>query len=362
MAIDGLDELNSGVSDDINDVDIVDDNDQIDGTNESNDQEDQAPGNPDAPVVEQDRPEEISNLSGIEQYLSQFSIEGGMIDFQDGTRAHFNDLDAAKQVDVLSKLHNASTQTVEDKYGLDEEEIGLINYIREQGKPIDTIIDELAQQRAQTYIMSQQVASADVNSMNEDQIYTSFLLKSNPKATPDQLEQDLATAKQMSNFNNIVANLKSGMLKEHEAQVLNQRDEGTRELYAEIEDQRKQVVDIVGKMESIDGLSINDGIKNDVLDLILNVDDDGDSLFMTEVFSDPEKLFRAAFWYKNGTDIISAREAYWKKEKSAAYKRGLSEGQLGKRSFSSSDVRPQNATTPSQMDSEEIQSFDDLYS
>ena len=312
------------------------------------------------PDHEEPTPENTGNLSGIEQYLAQFNIEGGMIDFQDGSRAHFGELDANKQLEVLTRLHEASTQSIEEKFGLDEEEIGLINYIRQQGKSVDEIIDDLAQQRAQTYLMSQEIANADVNSMNEDQIYTAFLLRSNPQATPDQLEKDLATAKQMSNFNNIVSNLKSEMLKDHESRVLNQREESNKALYSEIESQRKQVVDVVSKLDTIDGLSINDGIKNDVLDLILNVDDDGDSQFMTEVFSDPTKLFRAAFWYKNGTDIVSAREAYWKKEKSAAYKRGLLEGQTGKKTFVSTDATGKG-TTPRHIDPEEVGSFDDLY-
>jgi hypothetical protein len=312
------------------------------------------------PVTEE-KPEDTSKLSGIEQYLAQFNIEGGMIDFQDGTRAHFNELDADKQLDVLSKLHSSTAQGVEEKYGLDEEEIGLINYMRQQEGTIDEVIDRLAQQRAQTYIMSQNVASADVKAMNADEVYTAFLLKSNPEATTEQLEQDLETAKKMSNFNNIVTSLKSEMLKEQTAQIEQRKHASTQELYAEIEDQRKQVVSAVSKIDSIDGLTINDGIKNDVLDLILNVDDDGDSLFMTEVFSNPEKLFRAAFWYKNATDILDARETYWKKEKSAAYKRGLAEAQSGRKSFNAEDVVGSNKTTPHHSEPNEMVSFDDLY-
>ena len=365
MAIDGLDELNSNVPNDVSidslENDYQDDNNQGDSISTEPINTEPIDGIEPLGAQEDHKPEDVTNLSGIEQYLAQFNIEGGMIDFQDGTRAHFSELDATKQLDVLSKLHSTTAQSVEDKYGLDEDEVGLINYIRQQGKTVEEIIDDLAQQRAQTYLMSQEIANADVNSMNSDQIYTSFLLRSNPQATPDQLEKDLATAKQMSNFENIVVNLKSEMLKSHETQVLNQREASTRELYTEIESQRKQVVDVVSKIDTIDGLSINDGIKNDVLDLILNVDDDGDSLFMTDVFSDPNKLFKAAFWYKNGSDIIGAREAFWKKEKSSAYKRGLLEGQTGKKSFTSEDVDGKKETTPRHIDTEDVVSFDDLY-
>ena len=301
------------------------------------------------------------NLSGIEQYLAQFNIEGGMIDFEDGSRIHFNELDAAKQLNVLSKLHSSITQDIESKFGLDEDEIGLINYMRQQEGTIDEIINRLAQQRAQTYITSQEVLNTNVKDMDADAIYTAFLLKSNPTATVEQLEEDLTVAKKMSNFDNIVSNLKAGMLRDQEIKISQQSQANSQALYDEIETQRKQVVDTVSKLDSIDGLSINDGIKNDVLDLILNVDDDGDSLFMTEVFSDPNKLFKAAFWYKNGADIISSREEYWKKEKSAAYKRGQTDAQTGKKSFSSTDVNDKNKTTPHYNEPQETVSFDDLY-
>ena len=304
---------------------------------------------------------DTKNLSGIEQYLSKFDIEGGVIDFKDGSRTHFNDLESDKQVEVLSKLHESSTTAVEDKFGLDEDEIGLINYMRQQEGSIDDVINNLALQRAQTYISSQQVKDMDVNKMQDDEVYTSFLLRSNKDITTEQLEKDLETAKKMSNYGNIVTSIKQRMVQDQESELSHQKQEEQNNMAGEIEDQRKQVVDSVSKMDSIDGLSINDGIKNDVLDLILNVDDDGDSLFMTDVFSDPQKLFRAAFWYKNGSDIMNTREDYWKKEKSAAYKRGLKDADLRKKTFSASEVEDRNRTTLHHGDPSETISFDDLY-
>ncbi len=284
-----------------------------------------------------------------------------MIDFKDGERKHFDDLEADKQLDVLSKLHESATQDVESKYGLDEAEINLLNYVRQEEGTIDEIIDRMAQQRAQTYITSQEVKNANIENMDSDAVYTSFLIKSNPEATTEQLEKDLAKAKEMSTYENTVGSLKEGMVKEQEAQVAQRNQASVDEMTQEIESQRTEVVAAVSKMEEVDGLAINDGIKNDVLDLILDVDDDGDSRFMTEVFSSPDKLFKAAFWYKNGTDIISAREEYWKKEKSAAYKRGQSDAKTGKVSFSSSDVKDQNKTTPHYDDPGETISFDDIH-
>jgi hypothetical protein len=164
----------------------------------------------------------------------------------------------------------------------------------------------------------------------------------------------------MANYDKVVENIKKNMIKEQEQKIEQQQQKTQQEMLTEIEDQRKQVVAAVSKMDSVDGLSINDGIKNDVLDLILNVDEDGDSLFMTEVFSDPEKLFKAAFWYKNGVDIMSAREEYWKKEKSAAFKRGQQDASKGKRTFSAKEVKDKNKTTPHYSEPDDIISFDDI--
>jgi len=303
---------------------------------------------------------ETSDLTGIEQYLSKFDIEGGMISFEDGTKTHFTEMEPDKQVEILSQLHDSSSADIEDKYGLDESEIGIINYLRENDTTIDEVIDKMASQRAQTYIMSQQVQEMDVAKMDDDSIYTSFLLKSNPEATADQLEKDLAKAKEMSNYNAIVTNIRSTVSKEREDFISKKEQEDYQVMSNEIEDQRKQVVDTVTSLKDIDGLSLDDNIKNDVLDLILNVDDDGDSLFMTKVFSDPKELFKAAFWYKNGADITTAREDYWKKEKSAAYKRGLEDSKYGRKTFSSTDAH-ENKTTPHYGDMSELSSLDELY-
>ena len=82
-------------------------------------------------------------------------------------------------------------------------------------------------------------------------------------------------------------------------------------------------------MTDVNGIELNDGTKNGILDHILEVNDHGDSLFMEEVFSKPDTLFKAAFWFYNGPEIMKQRDEYWKKEKSAAYKRGR-ESAMGK--------------------------------
>jgi hypothetical protein len=307
-----------------------------------------------------DAGEGTENLSGIEKYLAKFGIEGGMIQFEDGDQKHFTELDQDKQAEILETLDTMARPDIEEQYGLDEDEVGLINYLRETGMSIEQAIDQMAAQRAQAYITAQQAQTINVDEMDDDTVYASYLLQKNPEMDAEALEKELEAAKKLSNYTSWVEDLRNDIKEAQQMMTHEQQEQARKQMMDEIEEQRQEVVSAVSKMGELDGLKINDGIKNDVLDLILNVDEDGDSLFMTQVFSDPNELFRAAFWYKNGADIIRAREEFWKKEKSAAYKRGLDDAKKGKKTFTSSDLK-QNKTTPYLGESDEPVSLDELY-
>jgi len=379
MEIEGLDDLNTSIDpvEDPKDVDPPAGGDG--GTEPPTDPEPPQPGAQDPPAGgEGDDPEGgeggeggepkegdepgsgTENLTGIELYLSQFGIDGGMIQFEDGESKHFNDLDKDKQAEILASLKDMTTPGIEEKYGLDEDEIGLINYLRQTGSSIEEVVDQMAQQRAQAYIMQQQVQTVDVEQMDDDTVYASFLLQNNPEATVEQIDKDLATAKKQSNFKNIVNGLRKEIKESQIMMAQEQELQARQQTLQELEEQRQEVVQTIAPLKDIDGLKLNDGLKNDVLDLILNVDEDGDSMFMSHVFSDPHELFRAAFWYKNGADIIRSREEFWKKEKSAAYKRGVEDAKKGKKTFTASDLK-ENKTTPYLGASDDTVSLDELY-
>ena len=284
-------------------------------------------GNPIEPTKDPDGT--TDDLSGIERYLAQFDIEGGMIQFEDGTSQHFDELDPEKQSEILSQLHSQQATSVEDKYGLDEGEISLINYIRENKTTAKDMINDLANERVQAILAAQSMGGEDYDKMPDDSVYMNFLKKSNPEATPEQLEEDLEAAKKQSNYKNVVESVRGQFKTEQQAENARAEQEESQRQAALIDEQRQQVLDTVVNMTDVNGIELNDGTKNGILDHILEVNDHGDSLFMEEVFSKPDTLFKAAFWFYNGPEIMKQRDEYWKKEKSAAYKRGR-ESAMGK--------------------------------
>lgn len=307
---------------------------------------------------EPEEPPEGAELNGIEQYLSQFGIEGGMIEFDDGEKVHFSELDDDKKAEVLTTLHSMVQPELEKAYGLDENEVAVVNYLRQNNLTFDELVNQIAAEVEQAYAMQYETQSVDIDQVDDDTVYKSYILQKNPEIKEEDLQKELDKAKELSTYTDFIKDLREDFKQAQQQMAYNQQAQTQQQMLEEIEQQRQEVVQAVAQMPDVDGLKINDGIKNNVLDLILNVDEDGDSLFMTEVFSDPQELFRAAFWYQNGADIIKAREDFWKKEKSAAYKRGLEDAKKGKRTFSTSTT--DNRTTPYFGDSDEIISLDDL--
>lgn len=306
---------------------------------------------PDADPKKTDDPAktDTADQSGIEQYLSQFDIEGGMISFEDGTSKHFDELEAAKQAEVLQQLHGNQTTSVEDRYGLVEDEIGLLNYLRENKLSVQEMVETMATERVQTLMAVQQSNNTDYDTMSDEAVYSKFLQEANSEDTPEQIETKLQEAKGLSTFSNVTAALRNQYKTVQTTTAKAATDASIKENADVLESQRKTVVEAVRSINDIAGVELNDNIKNSVLDRVLEVDSKGESLFMGEVFADPTKLFKAAFWYYYGDGVSKQRDEYWKKEKSAAYKRGKSDA-LGTSqpgiSFTSGKNKPVSPVVP----------------
>jgi hypothetical protein len=316
-------------------------------------------GNEDDDPDEKDKDASTKDtMSGIERYLSRYDIEGGMIKFDDGTEKHFNDLDAGKQEEILETLHGSVARSVEEKYGLDETEVGLINYLRTNNLTFDEVVEARVSER----LSKLSTETVDLSGMADDDIYKMYMKKTvGDGASESDIEADLEVAKSQSTFKALAQSMRAQLKRDAEAAVeaaaalAREKDAGR------IEEDRRTIIQAVTPLKVIAGVELTNNLKNEVLDKVLNVTDDGDSLFQDEILSDPTKLFSAAFWYYNGESLLEQRDNYWKKEKSAAYKRGR-ESVLGKSSspisFTSNEAKPSGRKTTRD---EDIMDLDELH-
>jgi hypothetical protein len=119
----------------------------------------------------------------IEQFLSQYGVLGGMIQFEDGEAKHFDELSEVEKFNVLKDLSITTAPDIAEQYGLDDAEIDLINWAREQNKPIQESIEELAQARAAQLLALNNANSTDFTSMDDDAITMRWLKGNDPEAT-----------------------------------------------------------------------------------------------------------------------------------------------------------------------------------
>ena len=129
--------------------------------------EPEKPDNADV-VPDATKDENEIKMTGLEQYLSQFDIEGGMISFEDGSATHFAELGGEKQMEILNQLHNTQASSVESKYGLDENEIGLINYLRTNKLTVEDMIENMAEDRVKTLQAVREVETKNYREISDE--------------------------------------------------------------------------------------------------------------------------------------------------------------------------------------------------
>ena len=262
---------------------------------------------------------------GLERYLAEYGIEGGMIQFEDGEKAHINDLTPEEQHVVLASLAKNTRPTIEQQNDLNEDEIGFLNMARESGKPIADVIAEIANQQVDRIRTFEESQNIDWDQMSEDAIYLSFLRDKNPDLSDEDLQQDLDKARETRTYGTVVAGIREDFKAAQERGHQLQATEINKQFDQEIELDRKLIVESISDIQDVAGFGINDDQKNILLGDMLELNDSGDSLLLEQIFSNPQSILEAAWFRKYGKDSINQLESYYKQEISKAYDRGKNE-------------------------------------
>jgi hypothetical protein len=264
-------------------------------------------------------------ITGIEKFLSQHGIIGGIIEFEDGTKKHYNDLDQDEQFNVLKSIAQDSKSSVEQEYDLDPEEISLLNYIREQNKPVSEVIQDLVQEQLKVMNSINSSFNEDYNAMDSDTIYLKWLKDADPEATTEDLKEALDAAKKLKTFEKTTESLRKGFIQEQDRVIELEESRLEKERLKELEADRETIVNEVENIKHVAGWEVSDDQKNDILGDLLEVNSHGDSLFMEQVFSNPKILFEVAWFKKFGESHFEEMASYYKNQISEAYKKGKSD-------------------------------------
>jgi hypothetical protein len=184
-------------------------------------------------------------------------------------------------------------------------------------------------ERVESILAMRESTSEDFNEMPDDAIYMRWLLQNNPTSTEEDLEHDLEAAKKAKSYLAQVSNIRTGMIKTQEAAIAQKNAEARNKSFQELEQDRAEIVGVVKNMTDVAGYELDDAIKNDILQDILEVNSAGDSIFLEKTFSDPAVLFKTAWLSKYGEDYINQLSDYYKQRITEAYRRGVEETKNG---------------------------------
>jgi hypothetical protein len=143
----------------------------------------------------EDESDEENSASGIDQFLAQHGIVGGMITFEgeEGEKSetkHFNELTSEEQFNILHDLTDNSGEENQDiSKVLDEDEIGLVSWIREQGTSVEDAIDKLATERFDQ--LKNFESGQNYEDMPSEAIVGKWLKDTNPEASDEDLIDEL---------------------------------------------------------------------------------------------------------------------------------------------------------------------------
>ena len=280
-----------------------------------------------------DDDEDEPAASGIDQFLAQHGIVGGMITFEgedgeDPESKHFNELTSEEQFNILHDITN-NTETEEKDISklLDEDEIGLVSWIREQGTSVEDAIDKLASERLDQ--LQNFESGQNFEDMPSEVIVGKWLKDTNPEASDEDLVEELDNLKNGKFFEKQAEALRKQFITDQGVEQQKAEQVKAEEAQREIDEDRVTIANAAKNIERVAGWDINEDMKNDVLESLLEVNEEGDSQFMSEVFGNPEKLFKAAWLYKFGESHFDQLETYFKKEITNQFQEGKRIGESG---------------------------------
>ena len=292
------------------DDDMFNEDEYADDTHDSTQQQEEE-NQEDAP---KDLTTELLKIRGIE--------DSSKIKFEDETGATieraWDDLSDTEKLNILA---GEPSPEVDEDQQLDEDEIQLINAIRNSGMNVQQYMNNIAPVQApQAY---------NQENLSDDELYALNILQTvgSDNITDEELEQAIARAKEDEDlYKRTVAGLRQ------QYQQL-QKDEQNRleqEQYAKQQEQYNAFANVVDNniqnFSNFAGqeIELDNDEKQQLRDYMLNIDENTGLSSLGKDLQNPETLVRAAFWILNEDKIMNELA----KQAQDAYKRGYNAGKV----------------------------------
>lgn len=268
---------------------------------------------------EDDLTNDLLALRGIKDLDKiKFEDESGAI-----VERSWNSLDKAEKLNILA---GEQEQPHDDSQDLDDDEINLINTIRNSGMNVNQYMENIQPvETPQAY---------DSQDLTDDQLYALNILQT--VGSEDITDEEIAKAVEDAKANEELYNRTVQGLRRQYQQL--QKDEQERQQQAQYAKQQEQYQAYANRVDyeiqnfnnfAGQEIELDNNEKQQLADFMLNIDQNTGLSPLGQALSNPQYLTKAAFWLLNEDKIM----AELNKQAQDAYKRGYDAGKNDKSTF-----------------------------
>ncbi len=279
--------------------------------------------------------QEISHEEGsvIEDFLKsrgiddptriRFEDENGNIEERD-----WNTLSKEEQFNILNTPLSSSEEQDNYDVGLTDDEINLINQIRESNLSPSDYIQQLQGQSAEPQYK--------IDDLSDDEIYLLDLEDRVGELSDEEAAQALALAKQNEQ---LFQKQIEGIRKEYKEREENQtkleeaqREQEEQEIYNQFQ---SSIINAIKDFDNVGSFDLNfdENDRNELAQFMLEKDETGNN-YLWQALQEPETLVKAAWFILNGEEAFENISDYFtsqiKQVADTQYKKGLEDGKNGK--------------------------------
>lgn len=311
-------------------------------------------------TVEEPTTDQNSQSDAVTDYLKSLGIDDpNKIKFEDDqgqvVNKSWKDLSEEEKLGIL-QTPNVKQTVEDDSTKLDDEEIKLINYLRENNLSPDDYAQYLYNQGASAQPQDQIYT---VDSLSDDELYVADMQVRAKDMTDEELQAALENAK--SNPDTYKKYI-DGLRAEYKNLEDQQKDQQQAELQAQQQEEfnnfSNAIVDSINDLTSIGGMDIelDDQDKSEIAQFILGQDGAGIN-YLTKAFQDPRNIVAASWFLLHGQDTFDQIQSYIGEEVKKARKAGYDEA-LGKKKPAVVVTKP--ASTPQYSSPNSTLSIEDI--
>ena len=232
------------------------------------------------------------------------------------TTLNFDDLTDEQKVDLLSSDSGTDDSVLTDA------ELETLNYLRSNNMSLQDFADWQKKQAIDEYLANQQPTN-EIDTYSDDEILAYDLIKRfGDEMTDEEIDAEIARLKEDDNaYAKRVALLRNSYKSEAEAQAKLYEDQRAQQQQAFNDSFTNAYRAAASDLNDIQGISLDDQDKSELLDFVLNKDA-ADRTGFYKALDDPSAVLKMAWFLLHGEEAFNQTVDYFKNEISKRENRG----------------------------------------